>query len=134
MEDKSTIERQRKNTYRTPELVLYGDVSQITRGGNGNGSDNGSSGTHTMICWIAEALYGIDAPRTHLVRVWLKKCYQRREGWALFVVPVYRRVGQRVAAGVRSYAVLQRLFRPLFDRAVVCAHRDYASAIARRDT
>jgi hypothetical protein len=133
MENKTQVERKPKKTYRTPLLSSYGDVTQITRGNLNVGSDGtGGASSKNAGCWIAEALYGIDAPRTHLVRAWLKHCYAQRQPWALVVVPLYRRFGQRVATGVRSYAVLQRLFRPLFDRAVVCAHRDYASAIAIR--
>ena len=133
MENEIKRDGKPKKTYRTPLLSSYGDVTQITRGSNASGSDSGGGTGHSSRnCWIAEALYGVDAPRTLLVRAWLTHCYNRQQTWALVVVPLYRRFGQRVAAGVRSRAILQRLFRPLFDRAVVCAHRDYASAIARR--
>ena len=131
MEKKSTSDRPPKKTYRPPELSNYGDITQITRGGGGTTGDGGA--THTKVaCWIAEALYGIDAPRTHLVRAWLRESYEHRERWALFVVPVYRRFGQSVARLVRSNSIAQRVFRPLFDRAVSCAHRDFASRIADR--
>ncbi len=121
-----------KKTYRQPELTSYGDVSRITRGGNGASNDTGGSGTHTMVCWVAEVLYGIDAPRTHLVRAWLTDCYEQRVRWALFVVPIYRRFGRNVAELVRSHRIVQRLLRPVFDHAVTCAHRDFASRIADR--
>ena len=131
MENSIKPERSAKKAYCPPELSSYGAVTQITRGGGGTTGDGGS--THTKLaCWIAEALYGVDAPRTLLIRAWLTHCYNRQQTWALVVVPLYRRFGERVAAGVRSHAVLQRLFRPLFDRAVVCAHRDYAPVIAGR--
>jgi len=133
MDNKSQVERKPKKTYHPPELSFYGDITEITRGANSNGSDGGGgSGSHSKNCWIAEALYGVDAPRTHLVRSWLRECYQARERWALIAVPMYSRFGQQVAKLVRSYRVAQRLFRPLFDHAVNCAHREYAARIADR--
>jgi hypothetical protein len=132
MENETKRDGKPKKTYRTPQLSSYGDVTQITRGSNQVGSDSGGGTGHSSKnCWIAEALYGVDAPRTLLVRAWLTRCYNRQRTWALVVVPLYRRFGRGVAAGVRSHRILQRLFRPLFDRAVVRAHRDYASVIAR---
>jgi hypothetical protein len=117
-----------KKEYRSPRLVCYGNVAQLTRGGGGVTGDGG--GTHTKIaCWIAEALYGIHAPRTQLVRAWLKECYERREPWSLIVVPLYRRFGQRIAAFLQSFPAFMTLFRPLFDLGVKRAHRDRATAL-----
>jgi hypothetical protein len=115
-----------RKPYCGPELSLYGDVTQITRSGSGSGTDGGAP-TMSKQCWIAEALYGVDAPRTLLVRAWLTERYDRCDVWALALVPLYRRFGQRVAAQVRRHSSLQRLFRPLFDHAVRQAHREYAS-------
>ncbi len=126
-ETKSKDEGQRaaaKKAYSTPQLTFYGDVSQVTRGGGGTMGD--APGGATMMCWIAEALYGVDAPRTHLVRAWLRESYERRVSWALVVVPLYRRFGQRVAASVRRHSFLQSLFRRVFDHAVRKAHVEFA--------
>ena len=121
-----------KKPYRTPALAFYGDVGQVTRTGNGSTADGGSPGM-SMTCWIAEALYGPDAPRTHLVRAWLKECYDRRDAWALIVVPLYRRFGERLAPVIRTHALLQRMFRPLFDCAVRKSHQENAARILSRN-
>lgn len=119
-----------KKKYQTPRLKFYGNVVQLTRGGGGGGSDGGGGhGVHTKQCWIAEVIYGVDAPRTRLVRAWLTECYERREPWSLVVVPLYRRFGQRVAAFLQSYPVFKGLFRPLFDLGVRRAHQDRAAAL-----
>jgi hypothetical protein len=118
-----------KKKYQGPQLVCYGTVAQVTRGAHGRGSDTGSFGAKTKMCWIAEAVYGVDAPRTQLVRAWLTECYERRESWSLVVVPLYRRFGQLIAAFLRSYPVFKSLFRPLFDLGVRRAHRDRATAL-----
>ena len=117
-----------KKKYQCPRLVCYGNVAELTRGGGGNGLDQGS-GQHTKMCWIAEAIYGVDAPRTQLVRGWLSECYERRERWSLVVVPLYRRLGQRIAVFIQCFPVFKSLFRPLFDVGVRRAHRDRATAL-----
>jgi len=113
-----------KKVYSTPRLAYYGDVSCLTRGATGNVSD-GASGM-SRPCWIAETLYGIDAPRTLLVRSWLTASYQRRDLMGRVVVPLYSRFGVAVADVLRRRPVLQLVFRPLFDAAVRRAHREYA--------
>jgi hypothetical protein len=116
-----------KKKYQCPQLVCYGNVVQLTRGGGGNGLD--SDGQHTKHCWIAEVIYGVDAPRTQLVRAWLSECYERREPWSLVVLPLYRRFGQRIAVFLRRCPVFKSAFRPLFDLGVRRAHRDRAAAL-----
>jgi|SRR5579862_2200262 len=118
-----------KKKYQAPRLKAYGNVVQLTRGGGGNGSD-GTGHPHTKLCWIAEVIYGVDAPRTHLMRAWLTECYERREPWSLVVVPIYRRFGQSIAAFLRSYPVFKNVFRPLFDLGVRRAHRNCAALLA----
>lgn len=117
-----------KKKYQTPRLKFYGNVVQLTQGAHGTGADSGG-GTKTKHCWIAEAIYGLDAPRTLIVRAWLTECYERREPWSLVVVPLYRRFGQSIAACLRSYPVFKGLFRPLFDLGVRRAHQDRAAAL-----
>ena len=89
------------------------------------GSPNSSMG-----CWNGEALHGVDAPRTHLVRAWLNDCFDHRVGCALVVMPLYRRFGRRVARFARSNAPLRRVLRPFFDRVVGCARAQYAVYLA----
>lgn len=117
-----------KKEYQAPRLKFYGNVVQLTRGGGGHGSD-GTGHPHTKSCWIAEVLYGVDAPRTHLVRAWLTECYEQRQPWSLIAVPLYSRFGQRVAAFLRSYPIFKSLFRPLFDLGVRRAHRNRTVAL-----
>ena len=123
-----------RKPYSAPVFSKYGDVRRLTGGGGGPGADGGGGGAMTMVCWIAEALYGVDTPRVVLVRAWLARCFKRRDGWALFIVPLYVRFGQRVAAHVRTIPAMKWIFRPVFDRAVRRAYREYSTqAIARRD-
>lgn len=68
-------------------------------------------------CWIAEALYGVDDKRTHLVRAWLNGPFvEKRIGRA--VMWLYGAIGRRVAALARRSPLLRRLLRPLFDSAL----------------
>jgi hypothetical protein len=121
-----------KKSYRTPVLSRYGDVRRLTRGGNGTGNEGGV-GPKSMTCWIAEALYGVDAPRTQLVRRWLTQSHERGVLWARIVVPLYARHGRAVAQGVRRSPIVAGLFRPVFDAAVRRASRDFAlQTLARR--
>jgi hypothetical protein len=120
-----------KKEYQSPQLVCYGDVALVTRGGKGAMSDIGSAtGSMTMPCWVAEVLYGVDAPRTQLVRFWLMDSYERRTRWALIAVPLYRRLGKRVAAAARRYSIVADAFRPLFDSAVRRSLRHYATVVS----
>jgi hypothetical protein len=117
-----------RKAYRKPELSFYGDVSQLTRGDISNMSGD-AGGAATKMCWIADELYGVAAPRTVLVRAWLNDAYDRRAGWALVAVPLYRRFGVQAARRLRSSILLESVLRPLFDHAVRCAHRKYAAYV-----
>jgi hypothetical protein len=108
----------RKKEYQSPQLVCYGDVALVTRGGKATMADAHGAGTSSMPCWVAEVLYGVGAPRTQLVRTCLMECYERRMRWALIVVPLYRCLGKRVAAAARRYSIVADALRPLFDFAV----------------
>jgi hypothetical protein len=116
-----------KKKYQGPKLVCYGTIEKLTQGAGTHGNDG--TGSQTKNCWIAEAIYGVDAPRTQLVRVWLSDCYEQRQLWSLVVVPLYRRFGQRIAAFLHSFPFFKSLFRPLFDLGVRRAHRDRAAVL-----
>jgi hypothetical protein len=117
-----------KKEYQRPQLVCYGDVALLTRGGKGKGTESGAhSGGSSRMCLVAEVLYGVDTPRTHLVRCWLMDRYERRKHWALIVVPLYRRLGKRIAPLARRYSIVSDALRPLFDSAVRRSLRQYAS-------
>ena len=55
-----------RKPYTPPRLIAYGHITDIIQGGTGHGVDAG--GGHSKNCWIAEALYGVDDPRTRLLR------------------------------------------------------------------
>jgi hypothetical protein len=106
----------RRKPYVSPRLVSYGHVKDIVQGFTGSMNDSGT----TRNCWIAEALYGVEDPRTLLVRSWLTSIYDaRRSGWMF--VELYRRCGPRVASLIRAGRLPQRAFLPLFDRLAIKA-------------
>src|ERR1700757_356288 len=100
-----------KRKYKAPHLICYGDVATVTRG-MGHGSHDSHGASKNTGCWIAEALYGFDAPRTQIIRAWLTECYEGREPWSLLVVPLYRQFGQPIAAFLQSFPVFKIVFRP----------------------
>lgn len=67
-------------------------------------------------CWIAEAIYGQDDERTHLVRAWLNGPFNH--GFGALVMWVYLHIGQPIAALVRHSPLLRRAMKPLFDLAL----------------
>lgn len=108
-----------KKPYRTPRLVVHGDLKRIVQGVLGKGADHGAP-EHTKPCWIAEALYGIDDPRTILLRAWLARVHREgHRGWRM--VALYIRFGRRAAEVLERSAILSHGFRALFDRLAVKA-------------
>jgi hypothetical protein len=69
------------------------------------------------ICWIAESLYGVNDPRTHMVRGWLRDIYSQTRTGAV-VVSLYKKFGRRTAAVLNRWPALKIIFRPLFDAAL----------------
>lgn len=68
-------------------------------------------------CWIAEAIYGIEDPRTHTVRAWLNGPF--RETWTgNAVMGVYLAIGRQVAWVARRSSLLRAALKPLFDAAL----------------
>lgn len=102
----------KKKPYTPPRLVAYGDFKSIVQGSSGKRGD-GSPGD-TKPCWIAEALYGVDDPRTILLRAWLTAAYLEKRRW-WWLVAAYMRLGRTVANALRKSVVLRRGFRVLFD-------------------
>ena len=128
----SSNEPKPRKPYTPPRLVSFGHVKDIVQGDTGHGID--ASGGHSKTCWIAEALYGADDPRTVLLRAWLSVVYdERRPGWTL-VVFLYRALGRQTACLIEKGVLPSRLFRPLFDRLVERAVADAPRAFvaARR--
>lgn len=80
-------------------------------------------------CWIAESIYGVDDPRTLLVRAWLNGPFsETRTG--MNVMWLYVAIGRSVAKLVRKYGLLRRIFKPLFDKALAKA-QDWDATVRR---
>lgn len=74
-------------------------------------------------CWIAEAIYGTEDPRTHLVRAWLNGPF-RKTLLGAFVMRIYLRIGLRVAWIARRSDLVKQTLKPLFDCALRRALND----------
>jgi hypothetical protein len=102
----------RRKPYTPPKLVSYGHVKDIVQTGGGGMGDG--TGTSKTVCWVAEALYGIDDARTLVLRVWLTHIHaDRRPGWVF--VELYRRFGQKIAWLIRAGLLPRSMLLPLFD-------------------
>ncbi len=73
-------------------------------------------------CWIAEAVYGTDDLRTHVLRAWLNLVWAKTTIGSVVMV-LYCRFGERVALLVHKHACLKMFFRWLFDRVLVHIQR-----------
>jgi hypothetical protein len=115
-----------RKVYRSPVLEQYGDLEALTKG-TGTGSGEGTGGPMSMVCWIAEVLYGVDDSRTLLLRRWLTNVYSGTTIGSV-VVALYRAFGVRVAGWARRSSLLRRMLAPLFDAGVTAALRHYTLA------
>jgi hypothetical protein len=111
-----------KKPYAAPRVVSYGHVKDIIQGGGGKKSDAAATppGGNSKGCWIAEQLYGVDDPRTWLLRAWLARVYAvRGRGWQF--VALYNRYGfttaQAIARGYLPRAPFRLVFDALVERA-----------------
>ena len=102
----------RKKPYTPPRLVAYGDFKSIVQGNAGSRGDGGPG--QTKSCWIAEALYGVNDPRTMLLRTWLTAAYIEKRWW-WWLVAAYMRFGRTVANALQKSCILKLGFRLLFD-------------------
>jgi hypothetical protein len=123
--DKAADSIQRK-PYTVPRVISYGSVKEIVQGGGGTGLDAG--GAHTKTCWVAEALYGVDDPRTTLVRAWVTRQYAEKGRWWMFAA-LYSRYGRAVANSIYRGRLPRQWVRPLFDFLVNTAFDESARAI-----
>ncbi len=76
-----------------------------------------ASGFKLPGCWIAEAIYGVEDPRTHLIRAWLNGPF-RETGFGDWIMRLYLTIGRPVAWLVKRSSVLRKAFKPLFDLAL----------------
>ncbi len=72
-------------------------------------------GAFGKICWVAEAIYGVDDMRTHLVRAYLIGPF-RETRFGRMVVALYAATGRQIAWLARRSPWLRNALQPLFDR------------------
>jgi hypothetical protein len=96
-----------------PRVICYGSVKDIVQGGGGGGLD-AINGQHTKSCWVAEALYGVDDPRTALLRAWVTRQHVENGRWRLFAA-LYSRYGRAAADLIYRGRLPRQWVRPLFD-------------------
>jgi hypothetical protein len=77
-------------------------------GAAASGATMGATGGAKKGCWIAEAIYGVDDVRTHLVRAWLNNVWSKTAIGSV-VMSLYLRFGQTVAHFVKRSNVLKML-------------------------
>jgi len=75
----------------------------------------GGGGAAAAMCWVADALYGVDDMRTHLARWYVNTILPKTLAGRAFRA-VYRRVGPTVAKLIPHSPALRALLSPLFDR------------------
>lgn len=68
-------------------------------------------------CWIAEAIYGPNAPETGVVRWWLNTHFVKRPVGRV-VMTCYRKYGRQIAECVQRWNWLKLVLRPLFNVAL----------------
>jgi hypothetical protein len=102
-----------KKPYTPPRLISYGHVKDIVQGATGNRAD-GNTTRQGGGCWVADVLYGIENPRTLVLRAWLREIRARKDhGW--WLVELYKIVGPTVASLIRRGSLPRRTLLPLFD-------------------
>jgi len=117
-----------RKSYATPRLVTYGHVKDIVQGSPGPMLGDQGNTTKPATCWVAEALYGIDNPRTTLLRAWLTEAYvQRRRWW--FLVALYIRFGPATASLISRGRLPRRVLLPLFNFLTEKAFNESADTI-----
>lgn len=116
----------RKKPYSVPKLICYGHVKEIVQTGGGGKSDAVNKCRNS--CWIAEVLYGVEHPRTLLLRARLRIVLLRKErGWRF--AALYVRFGRQTAALIARGVLPRRLFLPLFDRLTDWALDEWAATV-----
>lgn len=81
---------------------------QLADAALGAGATLGSAGIKA--CWIAEAMWGMDDGRTHLLRRWLNEVWAEYSPLGARIMSLYRRFGQRLAKRRCAVVVLWPLF------------------------
>lgn len=79
--------------------------------------ESGGQAAKALGCWIAEAVYGVEDPRTHIVRAYLNGPF-RETLFGSAVMALYLAIGEKIAAAVRRSTLLRKAFLPLFNLAL----------------
>ena len=89
------------------------------------GSLAGAAGTAAggIYCWVAEAIYGRDDARTHVLRFWFTTVIPDS-----ILARLYRRYGRRAARFIQKCGCARIIARWIFDRLLVMAWRDVHDA------
>jgi hypothetical protein len=90
-------------------IVQGGGMNPYGQALVGLGSAYLGSGAWAGKCWVAEAIYGPDDPRTWAARFYVNLLAP----W--WIGAIYEKVGRQVATVTRRSAILKWLLRPLFD-------------------
>jgi hypothetical protein len=97
---------------------FYQDFAQTAGGIQSLGNAAQSFAQAGAGCWIAEAIWGVNDPRTHLVRYWLNNIWAAKSGIGRAVMFVYRKIGRWVARKPKLVTMLKPLFRLALKRAL----------------
>lgn len=96
---------------------LLGGGTAATTGTSSSAALGAYGGSMAMGCWIAEVIYGIDAPETGVIRWWLNTHFAKQPVGRV-VMALYRRYGQQVASYIQQWPWLRYVLRPVFNLAL----------------
>lgn len=77
----------------------------------------------TAACWVAEALYGVDAIETHTVRAWVFKHRNDKNARGVFC-RLYGKFGRRWAQWVRRSTIVRFIAKAIWSRLYRTAKRE----------
>lgn len=105
--------------YAAPVIGAAGGSLLMPGGWLGRPASSTSGGK----CWIAEAVWGVNDLRTHMVRRWLNQVYAKTPVGSI-VMAAYGVFGKSVAWAVRHSPRLKEAIRPLFNLALARSIRE----------
>lgn len=94
---------------------ITGGLKDLMQGAGSLAGGFGMGGSGGGGCWIAEAVYGIDDPRTHFLRWWLNTVWAHESIVGFIFMALYLRIGQRVARVVKRNNLVRWVARFVFD-------------------
>ncbi len=97
--------------------TLAGGIGSFATGLLTAPGNNGSLFSKIIGCWIAEAIYGTNDVRTHVLRAYLNGPFRKTLKGAL-IMRAYLAVGRQVAWVARRSSWLRNMLRPAFESAL----------------